>query len=84
MASKIASSRGLLLAALAESIIASLLFPQQLPKYTLPYLFLQLYSLQLAILAIYNVLIYPFFLSPLRHLPKPKVPSTSPTTLKPH
>lgn len=46
-------------------------FPQYLPEHALLYVFLRLLGIQLALVAVYKVGIYPFFISPLRHLPGP-------------
>lgn len=46
-------------------------FPQYLPEHALLYVFLRLLGVQLVLVAIWKVAIYPFFVSPLRHLPGP-------------
>lgn len=48
-------------------------FPQYLPDHALLYVFVRLLALQLTLLAIWNLAIYPFFVSPLRHLPGPGI-----------
>ena len=54
-------------------------FPQYLPEHALLYVFIRLLGVQLLLVAIWKVGIYPFFVSPLRHLPGPglKVSSLS-------
>jgi hypothetical protein len=44
-------------------------------------IFVMLFAVQYALFVIYNTFIYPFYRSPLRHLPGPKVNFVSPTTL---
>lgn len=53
-------------------------FPHYLPEHALLYVFIRLLVAQLALVAIWKVGVYPFFVSPLRHLPGPglKVSST--------
>lgn len=41
---------------------------------TILILFIELFIAQYAVILLYNVFIYPFYRSPLRHLPGPKVP----------
>lgn len=50
-------------------------FPQVFPQTKLTTLFLSFLTLNTFIWAIYKVFIYPFWFSPLRHLPRPKVRS---------
>ncbi|KAH8655041.1 putative P450 monooxygenase [Tricladium varicosporioides] len=47
-------------------------FPQILPETPLSKLFLGISSINFSLWVFYSVFIYPFFLSPLRHLPQPK------------
>jgi hypothetical protein len=37
-------------------------------------IFIKLFIAQLVVVLVYNVFVYPFYRSPLRHLPGPKVP----------
>ncbi|KAJ4318078.1 hypothetical protein N0V94_004603 [Neodidymelliopsis sp. IMI 364377] len=58
------------LAALPESILAFYLFPSLFASSTLTYYFFAFLSLNFALYAIHKLILYPFFLSPLRHLPQ--------------
>jgi hypothetical protein len=40
-------------------------------------IFLKLFIVQYTVIVLYNIFIYPFYRSPLRHLPGPKVPLLS-------
>ncbi|EME78185.1 uncharacterized protein MYCFIDRAFT_50720 [Pseudocercospora fijiensis CIRAD86] len=62
----------LVLASAVESAVAVALFPQHLPEHPLLYIFVRLLGVQTVAYAIYSIFIWPFFLSPLRHLPGPK------------
>ncbi|GIZ38370.1 hypothetical protein CKM354_000178800 [Cercospora kikuchii] len=53
-------------------------FPQYLPEHALLYVFLRLLGVQLVLVAIWKVAIYPFFVSPLRHLPGPGLKGSIP------
>jgi hypothetical protein len=46
-------------------------FPQYLPQHALLYVFVRLLAVQLLLLAVWKLAIYPFFVTPLRHLPGP-------------
>lgn len=60
-----------LLASLSESAIAFYLFPHVFPKGTLASFFLLFSLFNFSIYAFNKLIIYPYFRSPLRHLPKP-------------
>ncbi|PIA95983.1 Cytochrome P450 3A9 [Cercospora beticola] len=59
-------------ASVAESATLVTMFPRFLPETSIYYLFSRLLGLQLLCLAIYKLFIYPFYVSPLRHVPGPK------------
>jgi hypothetical protein len=63
----------LLLAAVAEAAVITTLFPQHLPRNPLIWTLLCALALNFGLFTVYSVFIYPFFISPLRHLPRPKV-----------
>ncbi|KAF2281388.1 cytochrome P450 [Westerdykella ornata] len=56
---------------LIESAVVFLFLPDLFPHDTLTKIFLTLSAINLGILAFYKLILYPFYLSPLRHLPKP-------------
>lgn len=58
-----------------ESLLITLAIPQHLPEHPLLYVFFRLFAVQLALYLFYAITIYPRFVSPLRHLPEPKVRS---------
>jgi hypothetical protein len=58
------------LVALLESTIMSFFFPQFVPTCTLTTLLLIFLFFNFSAVIIYNLVVYPFFLSPLRHLPQ--------------
>ena len=64
---------------LGTSVIGSALWSHQIAQcsglscYLFP--FITIFASQTLSLAVYNVVLYPFYLSPLRHLPHPKQPS---------
>lgn len=64
---------------LGTSVLGSALWSHQVAQcsglscYLFP--FITAFALQTLLLIVYNVLLYPFYLSPLRHLPHPKQPS---------
>lgn len=64
---------GLLLSAVAEAVAITILFPQHLPHNSLVWALLGTLALNFSVFFAYSVFIYPFFISPLRHLPGPKV-----------
>lgn len=63
----------LLIATTLESAVAVVLLREYVADYTLISVFVRLLAANIALAAIYKVFIYPFFVSPLRHLPGPKV-----------
>jgi hypothetical protein len=63
-----AANAGLI--SLFESVLASYFLPHFFAKGTVTSLFSKLLCCNLSILVVYNLLIYPFFISPLRHLPQ--------------
>ncbi|KZM21436.1 uncharacterized protein EKO05_0006299 [Ascochyta rabiei] len=58
------------LAALPESVLVFYLFPSISAKSTLTSLFFALLMINFLLFAIYKLILYPFLLSPLRHLPQ--------------
>jgi len=72
MASNIPFLPALTLASAAESFIITLAIPQYLPRNPFVWIFVRTIAVNLAIYAVYRLFIYPFFISPLRHLPQPK------------
>lgn len=60
-----------LIVSLAESAVAFYFFPHVFPKGTLTSFILIFTSINFALYAFYELIIYPFFRSPLRHLPQP-------------
>ena len=67
----VASWQILTLSSLVESVVLVHLAPQYATSYVRT--FSALLPLHLFALAFYHIIIYPNFLSPLRHLPQPKV-----------
>ena len=67
----------LVFASVAETAILVALFPYFLPEASVYYLFSRLLGLQFLFLAVYKFFIYPFHVSPLRHVPGPKVCRTA-------
>ncbi|PSN63555.1 cytochrome P450 [Corynespora cassiicola Philippines] len=61
----------LVLFSLSESAVASYLFPNVFPKGTLTSFFLIFSLKNWSLFSTYWLVVYPFFRSPLRHLPKP-------------
>jgi hypothetical protein len=61
----------LLLATLLESTVATTLLKHYVADYSLLSVAASLLAANLGLVAFYHVLIYPFFVSPLRHLPGP-------------
>ncbi|KAF2258652.1 cytochrome P450 [Lojkania enalia] len=57
--------------ALVESAMSFYFLPQYFPVYTLSAKFLFFVLVNFSIFTFYHLIIYPFFRSPLRHLPKP-------------
>ncbi|WPH01325.1 Cytochrome P450 monooxygenase [Acrodontium crateriforme] len=55
-----------------EAFVAVTFLARYVPDHGLLILFTTLLAVNVALLAVYNVFIYPFFVSPLRHLPTPK------------
>jgi hypothetical protein len=74
MAARILSLPGVTLGAAIEALLVTKSYPQHLPEHNpFIYAFLRFLVLNYALLAGYWGLIYPFFISPLRHFPSPKV-----------
>jgi hypothetical protein len=63
----------LLLSAVAEAVAIALFFYQHLPHNPLVWVLPRTLALNFGLFIVYSVFIYPFFISPLRHLPCPKV-----------
>lgn len=63
----------LLLSAAAEAFVLTLAVPQFLPANPLFWTLIRTTLFNFGIYAVYKVFIYPFLLSPLRHLPSPSV-----------
>jgi hypothetical protein len=61
----------ILLVSLGEAAIALYLLPPISPRGTFATYITIFLTLNFGIYAIYNLFVYPFFLSPLRHLPQP-------------
>lgn len=65
---------------LASSLIGSVLSVQFIPEYTVAASYVKtfwvLFFVQILGAQVYRMFIYPFFLSPIRHLPSPKVSRT--------
>lgn len=77
MASGIPGPVLFLLATATESFIITQVVPlEYLPEPPLSRVFIRLSILQAILFGVYKCLIYPFLLSPLRHLPNPGVRST--------
>lgn len=66
------NSFNVILLSLAESAIAFYLFPHVFPAGTLTSFFLIFSLVNFGVLGFYILIIYPFFRSPLRHLPQPR------------
>ena len=66
----------LILGAAGEAFVLTLLVPQYLPHNPLLWTLLRTLPANFLIFAIWQIAIYPFFFSPLRHLPHPKVRHT--------
>jgi cytochrome P450 len=60
-----------ILIAVTESAVTFYLFPHLLPAWSLTFLICMFLLLNLSIYTFYNLIVYPFFRSPLRHLPQP-------------
>lgn len=72
MTSNIPFLPGLTLTSAAEAFLLTLAIPQYLPHNPFVWTFIRAVAVNVVFYALYTVFIYPFFLSPLRHLPKPK------------
>ncbi|PPJ59924.1 hypothetical protein CBER1_11384 [Cercospora berteroae] len=72
MATNLALPVPLVFASLAESATLATFFPHFLPETSIYHLFPRLLGLNFLGLAIYQLFIYPFYVSPLRHVPGPK------------
>jgi hypothetical protein len=70
---------------LGSSLIASVLLVKYAPDYSInesyPWTAVVLFLSQWIVYGLYAVVIYPRFISPLRHLPQPKVCSASSRTV---
>ncbi|EON65612.1 hypothetical protein W97_04850 [Coniosporium apollinis CBS 100218] len=60
------------LLAAAQTVLVLVVFPQFLPENPFAWTFIRFISLNFGLWTIWRVFIYPFYLSPLRHLPMPK------------
>jgi hypothetical protein len=58
-------------AAVAEALAIVLLLPQYLPPHPLVWTLIRTVALNFGLFTFYQIFIYPFFVSPLRHLPHP-------------
>ena len=65
--------RAFALTSLTAGVVVSSYKAKQSPLTTFIWIFIQAFSLQIALFTIYRVILYPKFFSPLRHLPHPKV-----------
>jgi len=72
MAENIPTMPGLTIASAAEAFILILVIPQYLPHNPFVWTFIRALAVNIGFYVLYTVFVYPFFLSPLRHLPKPK------------
>lgn len=63
----------LAVAAIAEAFAITILLPQHLPHNPFVWTLLRTLALNFALYGTYELVLYPYFLSPLRHLPGPKV-----------
>jgi hypothetical protein len=63
----------LALAAAAEAFAITTFFPHYLPHNPFVWTLLRTAAANLTLFILYHVVLYPFFLSPLRHLPSPTV-----------
>jgi hypothetical protein len=63
----------LFLSAAGEAFAISLLFPQYLPHNPFVWTLIRTTAANVTLYVIYHVFIWPFFLTPLRHLPQPGV-----------
>jgi len=65
--------RALAFAAVVEALAVVLLLPQYLPPHPLLWTLIRTVALNFGGFAFYQIFIYPFYFSPVRHLPSPKV-----------
>jgi hypothetical protein len=63
----------LALAAAAEAFAITVFLPQYLPHNPFVWTLIRTTAANFGLFFFYHVFLYPFFLSPLRHLPSPKV-----------
>lgn len=73
MASNIPAPLLAVLLAAAQTTLVLVAFPQYLPENPFAWTFIRLLGLNFGLWLVWRVFIYPFYLSPLRHLPMPKV-----------
>ncbi|KAF2402949.1 putative P450 monooxygenase [Trichodelitschia bisporula] len=62
----------LILTAAAEAFALTLLIPEHLPPHPFVWTLIRTSALNVGLYTLWTVFIYPFFVSPLRHLPQPK------------
>ncbi|KAF2157494.1 cytochrome P450 [Myriangium duriaei CBS 260.36] len=67
----VAIGPALVFAAVAEALVLTIVIPQHLPPNPLVWTLIRTTILNLVVYAFYKVLIWPFLLTPLRHLPNP-------------
>jgi hypothetical protein len=72
MASNVPAVPAFILASVVEAFIITLAIPQYLPHNPFLWTLIRTVGANLGLWAFYTVFVYPFFLSPLRHLPSPK------------
>jgi hypothetical protein len=63
----------LALAAAAEAFAITILLPQYLPHNPFVWTLIRTTAANFGLFLFYHLILYPFFLSPLRHLPSPTV-----------
>jgi len=73
MASSLPLGPTLVLSSVAETLLLVKLIPQHLPEHPFVFTFIRVLAVNTFLWAVWMIQIYPFFFSPLRHLPGPKV-----------
>lgn len=71
----------LLLSAAAEAFVLILAVPQFLPANPLLWTLIRTTILNVGLYLVYKVFVYPFMLSPIRHLPSPSVSISQPVSV---
>lgn len=64
------TARNAVIVSLVESLLGSFFFPHVFPSKTLTSFFIAFLACNISILLVYRLVVYPFILSPLRHLPQ--------------